>query len=218
MNRRFSYRLFWFAALLLHLPQLGAADLPDNAIFIKLIKPDGSCFPCKPFPVTFDGNKVIIPESGLPRGYQICSAEGLAIVIKDGKYGYFNPSYEIEIEPIYDACYDFSEGIAVIVDILDDDTRKYGYLRRDGSILAEPQYDWAYAWAGGYGCVKAGEKWGFIRPDGRWLIEPTYDYAYQMTDGRAQVILDGLEGTVGIHGKFSEDGYEFEWGKGWIKK
>ena len=63
------------------------------------------------------------------------SENGLAYVLKDGKYGYISTDGEMVIAPQFDRSYGFSHGYAVI-----EEQGKFGAIDTQGNVVIEPKY------------------------------------------------------------------------------
>lgn len=160
----------------------------------------------------------------LPDGYQFATQtadcqyhENLAVISKNGKYGYATPQGKIIIEPIFEMAENFDNGLALI-----KQNGKYGYLNPKGTIAIKPQFDNAWGfWEnrakieqhGRYGFidkkgkiiinptytqtgdwfenglvrVQINNKWGFIDKDGKLIVKPIYDIAADFSEGLASV-------------------------------
>lgn len=85
------------------------------------------------------------------------SQDRIALIKKDGKYGYINDKGQYIAEPIYTEAFSFSEGLAPV-----KVGEKWGYLDKTGKMLISPQYDYANWFWEGLAAVKKGEKYGYI--------------------------------------------------------
>src|SRR4030095_15649381 len=66
-------------------------------------------------------------------------SEGLAVIVKSGKYGYIDKAGKVVVEPQFDEASDFSDGTAEVTI-----NYKHGYINHDGQIIIKPQFEYAY--------------------------------------------------------------------------
>lgn len=102
-----------------------------------------------------------------------------------GKYGFIDKKGNFIVEPIYDFCNFFSQGVAVVAK---DD--KWGYIDRTGKEIIKLQYDRAEDFwdANGFAAVSKDDKWGLIDIRGRVIVPIKHKSAYSTNDGVATVI------------------------------
>jgi Restriction endonuclease/WG containing repeat len=117
-------------------------------------------------------------------------------------WGYKNTiTKEITIEPVFDKCESFSEGIARVMF-----KGKWRFIKVDKSYLVEPRFDDCHPFSEGIACVKLNRKWGYITTDGKYLFEPMFDVCESFSEGLAVVGLyteDGLKyGFVKVDGSW----------------
>lgn len=161
MNIKTRTAHLWIPRLL----ALGAATLPmaTHAIF-GTIPFNGDALPaCTATPLP-DG--VEFAAIDLDCGY----AEGLAPVVKDGKYGYVNESGKIIIPISYQEAYPFSDGLALY-----RQNDKYGYLNKSGKVAIAPKYQDAWGFWEGRAKFEQNGKYGFIDTKGKVVIRPQYE-------------------------------------------
>ncbi|MCI3924751.1 WG repeat-containing protein [Paenibacillus sp. TRM 82003] len=131
--------------------------------------------------------------------------EGLAAVMKNGKWGFIDRTgYEI-VKPQYDEVRDddgygvssgtsgFYEGLAAV-----SKNGKWGFIDRKGKEVIKPKYEWAFNFYEGLAVVTNNGKWGYIDQTGKEVIALKYDEVVSFSEGLGVVLLD------------SEDGYR--WG------
>jgi len=131
--------------------------------------------------------------------------EGLAVVEKDGKFGYVTPDGAFAIVPQFEKAGSFSEGLACV-----QVKNKYGYINRVGEFVVEPVYDLGGSFSEGFARVKTKGKYGFIDTLGHVVIDPVYDRALGFSEGFAVVVQNGEYGFVDASGKLLGDAmFEF---------
>jgi WG containing repeat len=142
------------------------------------------------------GKFVIRPTFDFP-SYENCGpfSEGLAHVMKDGKYGYINHAGAIEIPPHYDYAFDFSEGFAVV-----GVGSKYGYIDKQGTELGSLSYSYARGYAEGFAAVAVVDKWGFINQSGALVIPARYEEVGDFSEGLAWIQMNGKRGYINSYG------------------
>ncbi|MBQ9670548.1 MAG: WG repeat-containing protein [Prevotella sp.] len=62
-------------------------------------------------------------------------AEGMAVVMIDGKCGYINKKGKLVIEPQFDNAYSFNEGKAIVIINKSDNYQEYAVINKKGEIL-----------------------------------------------------------------------------------
>jgi hypothetical protein len=142
------------------------------------------------------GNFVIEPAFEFP-SYQACGpfSEGLAHVMKGGKFGYIDHTDSFVIRPIYDYAYDFSEGYAVV-----GIGSRYVFIDKRGAVLGTSSYGFARAFSEGLAPVVPKDKWGFIDKSGALAIPTKYEEVGDFSEGLAWVRINGKYGYINMHG------------------
>jgi hypothetical protein len=101
--------------------------------------------------------------------------EGVARFVRTGKFGFFDESGRIVIEPLFDFVVPFSDSLAVVCNGCAIQTagehRKYeggkwGYINHKGEIVIELQYDKANSFENGKAQVVQGEQSFYIDKNG----------------------------------------------------
>lgn len=151
----------------------------------------------------------------IPFKYRNCKpfSEGLAAVCTDEKkWGYIDKTGAYAIPPIFDVCFSFREGRAVvkidgkyrivdkqgqyISDMEFDKTGKlyrngflwvclndlYGFINYSGDIVIPIEYSSAKSFNLGLAPVKKNEKWGYVNASNEVLIDFQYDDAFAFSD------------------------------------
>lgn len=104
-----------------------------------------------------------------------CLSEGLAVVKRDGKYGFIDNTGQVVIPPKYDLVWDFSEGLARV-----SQNGKAGFIDNTGKVVIPLKYDKADSFYNGVAGVldrSTGEAFYINRQGERlyWLGEPRFD-------------------------------------------
>jgi tetratricopeptide (TPR) repeat protein len=76
--------------------------------------------------------------------------QGLALVLKDGKFGFINAAGEFIIPPRFEAAGSFSEGVAPALDSV---SHKWGYINTSGQFVIAPRFLGAYRFSAGLAIV-----------------------------------------------------------------
>lgn len=125
----------------------------------------------------------------------------------DMKWGYIDTSGRFVINPQFNAAYDFSDGLAAIV----NKDNKLGYIDKTGSFVITPQFDaggmfgsmnFGVNFHEGMAIAQAGDKSGFIGKDGKFAINPQFEDATPFYDGLAAVKQGGQWGYIDKKGSF----------------
>ena len=117
--------------------------------------------------------------------------EGLAIVEKNGKYGYVDTTGQVVIPIKYDDAAPISEGLAKV-----NENGKYGFVDKTGQVVVPIKYDDAFLFSKGMAIVVQKDKWGFVDKTGKVVIPIKYDDAYAFNEGLAAVKLNDKWGFV----------------------
>ena len=134
-------------------------------------------------------------------------SEGLAVVKRDGYYGYINENYEEVIECKYDEAHDFKNRIALV-----KENGYYGYIDKQGKEVISCKYDEIFDFRCGLAVVKRDGYYGYINQNNKEVIECKYnDASYFNQDGKACVNQDGKIYIINNKGeiidlKLHEDG------------
>ena len=121
-------------------------------------------------------------------------SEGIAPVLKNGKWGYVSDRGTVILAPAYDAAYPFSEGMGVLAS---KDRTLVALVDRTGKltpIREKLQIDSRFAaFSNGLLLVNKGRKWGYLNTDGQQAIECKYDIAQPFSEGLAAAVLDSRQ-------------------------
>ena len=127
--------------------------------------------------------------------------QGVAIVVKNGKYGAVLMGGKEIIAPTFDYITSFNDGHAeairngrcILLDLSGQECQLY-----EGKLIAIPgKYDHVRAFKNGFACVEYRGKWGVIDTDGKEVFEPQFDYVSDFCGGTAKY-KDRHEGKWGV--------------------
>ena len=137
--------------------------------------------------------------------------QGLALVKKEGKYGFIDKEGNTVIDFIYDDAWPFFDAeitrVAVKEKLQYGTKTKYGYVNTGGEMITPLIYDYAYPFKNDFGWVKKNGLMTFVNENGQEIIEPTYSDLVRADE-------------AAIHRKDKKDalGYEFNEGLARVKK
>ena len=113
-------------------------------------------------------------------------SESMAVVRKDGKYGYIDVSGRLVIPVKYQDAGSFSAGLAPVCLY-----GKYGYVDKSGEMVVPFKYSYAFPFSEGLAAVELNGKVAYIGPDGKTVIPNMLDSGKPFKDGIAEVTVDG---------------------------
>jgi len=121
-------------------------------------------------------------------------SEGIAAVMKNGKWGYVSDRGVEILAPTYDVAYPFSEGLGVLTS---SDRSLIALVDKTGKLIPvhdKLQIDSRFAaFSEGLLLVSKGKKWGYIGKDGKQAIECKYDAAQPFSEGLAAAVFDSRQ-------------------------
>ncbi|MBS1989811.1 MAG: WG repeat-containing protein [Cyanobacteria bacterium SZAS LIN-3] len=128
--------------------------------------------------------------------------EGMAPILKNGKWGYIDRSGNIVVEARFDMARPFADGLAPVM--IGD---KWGYINKLGKITIEPQFDYCIEFSEGLAAASKNGLVGYINKTGNFAIGPAFHQCSSFANGVAGVVL--AEGTprhkhtwfINAHGK-----------------
>ena len=126
--------------------------------------------------------------------------EGLALVIKNGKYGFINETGKEVIPCIYAGAKGFSEGYAAIRD--KEETCRWGYIDKNNKPISEFKYYTAYNFHEGIGVVYDGKYFGAIDTNGREIIPCKFNFLGKFENGLAYACVNAKYFYVDIDGNY----------------
>jgi hypothetical protein len=142
--------------------------------------------------------KIVIPiEYAGHAGHMPLFIEGLAVVIKDGKQSYIDPTGNHPFPTDFDELSPFQGGLASV-----KKGDKYAFIDKTGKvvILLENDYDYVSSFSReGYASVTKDGKYGFIDKTGNIIVPLEYDSATtRFNEGLSVVKKDGKWGIFQI--------------------
>lgn len=105
----------------------------------------------------------------------------LAVIMKNGKYGFLNIRNQIVIDYIYEDVKPPKEGFAAVLY-----KHCWGFINKKGNVIAD-SYDNVISFSEGLAAVSNNGKWGYINTLGRIVIPIKYTCASSFSDGLASV-------------------------------
>ncbi len=139
----------------------------------------------------------VIPPNRFNNTYDF-AANGLALVILNGKYGYINQKGELVIPARFDNAWDFAANGLAAVSL----NGKWGYINQKGELVIPARFDNAFTFAAnGLAAVILNGKWGYINQKGELVIPARFDDAGNFAaNGLALVSLNGKYGYINQKG------------------
>lgn len=132
----------------------------------------------------YKANGIWIIEPEYDRAYPF--SESMAVVRKNGKYGYIDVSGRLAIPVKYQDAGSFSAGLAPVCLY-----GKYGYVNKQGEMAVPFKYSYAFPFSEGLAAVELNGKVAYIGPDGKTLIPYMLDSGKPFKDGIAEVRING---------------------------
>ena len=128
--------------------------------------------------------------------------DDIAVVNRNGKYGYMYIKGYYVIKPKFDGATNFSQGVAFVYN---KNLKKYALTDKKGSLITEYIYD-------GYDekCisqnskllgVKTSGKWGAVDRTGKYIIDALYDNKLIFEDNYVVIVMNGKKGLLNISGQ-----------------
>ena len=181
----------------------------------------------------------IFPQNGvwsIPPSYEQAfpfAENGLAKVMKDGKFGVINTKGEFVVNPVYQMISPFQDGMAMVQTEEDwgfvneqggfasmpaevassqlfsegfagiEIDGYWGFLNQQGQVAIAPKFDSVYEFAAGLAAVVKQEKWGYVNKAGNLVMEPELDTKPVFYGGYAAAVRDGKWGYVSPAGSWA---------------
>lgn len=124
-------------------------------------------------------------------------SEGLASVLKDGKYGFIDTKGSFIIKPQFVNSGSFSEGMAAVTY-----GKTFGFINKEGILLIDLKFENVNNFSEGLAAVLQNGKIGFINQQGELVIPPAFDNAKDFSQGYAAVVVDGKVGFIDKNGNW----------------
>lgn len=133
-----------------------------------------------------DGNVLLSPQ--FDEFYEF-GPESLAVVTKDGKYGYVNKSGSISIPLVWDDAYDFEYGFTSAIIKRND---QFGLIDSKGKTVADTGYeDLETIDYSGYFTARKDGKWGVLEGSGSVMAAFEYDEPFKGGGGFYHTAVNG---------------------------
>lgn len=107
-------------------------------------------------------------------------SEGLAVIKKNGKWGYINPQGKLALGWFDEPCGDFSHGLAPR-----RVNKQYGYINPQGEFVIPSRWDSAGHFSEGLAVVSTEGKFGLIDEEGKQVVKPEMDEINPVNEGLA---------------------------------
>lgn len=135
-----------------------------------------------------------IGDDAYERAYPF--TEGVAVVHRDGKYGFIDINGEDASDFVYDDLSPYSEGLAYFA--IGDE---YGFMNKDGSVAFYLDCDSVSSFSEGKAYFSIDGKYGYIDTTGNCVISAEYSDADYFREGLAFVTIDGYKGAINDKGE-----------------
>lgn len=124
------------------------------------------------------------------------SAQELALVRENGKFGFIDKSGAYVIEPQFDRAKSFSQQYAAV-----EKDKKWGFINTSGEWVIQPEYNKVKYFNSGYVLVLKDDNWQYIDAEGNKLETPLTDKYFDFNDGVALYRNQERIGLIGTDGK-----------------
>ena len=149
-------------------------------------------------------------------------SEGMAAVVKDGKYGFIDKTGKLVIDYKYDYAEDFSEGYAAVSTggFWDEEagyvTGNWGFIDKTGKVVVPIFYDKVWDFSEGLAAVSNGGKVGFVDTTGKVVIPLTYSGGmceeFSFKEGLAVVTTGSMDSPeFHVIDKTGKSAFEFKY-------
>ena len=129
-------------------------------------------------------------------GFKTSFTEGLAAIVKNGKFGFIDKTGRIIVEPKFDYTGIAFGDSAMIVGEMKYGRMKYGYVDKNDKTIIPPRYDEATYFSEGLASVRIADKWSVIDKSGATVSKLNLGRPVTFKEGLAPVKFNGLYGFV----------------------
>lgn len=123
-------------------------------------------------------------------------SDGLALVKKDGKYGYIDVTGKEVIPVKYRQAGEFSEGYAFTKSGNDE-----GYIDKNGKLVIKCVCQYGGVFSEGYAVIRTQNGYGLMNTEGKMAISCKYDYLSTVSKGLIIAKIDEKIGLVDVKGQ-----------------
>ena len=127
-------------------------------------------------------------------------SDDLALVQREGKYGFIDKLGNEIVALKYDDALPFSENLAAV-----EQNEKFGFIDTTGKVVIDFLFNDAASFSAGLAKVENNGKYGFIDKTGKIAIDLQYDYVFNFSDGVAKVKKDDLYFYINQKGEFVKE-------------
>jgi len=133
-------------------------------------------------------------------------SEGLAAILKDGKWGFIDKQGKVIIEPQFDDAASFSEGLASV-----QKNKLWGYINKSGKFAISPQFKFAGSFADGLAPIANWNEqesdyddYYYINKNGKQAFAGKFNVASHYFKGLAHVKLSKIkDDDYYLNGKYA---------------
>lgn len=131
--------------------------------------------------------------------------DGLALVGRNGKYGYLDKNGNIAIPIKYTIAKSFCEGFAEVSAKND----KWGFIDKNGNEIAASKYLMTKPFSDGFAAVRLGDAWGFIDITGKEVVPLKYKNVRDFSEGFACAMNDKFKWSIINRNGKEIDGFRY---------
>lgn len=122
-------------------------------------------------------------------------SEGLAVYVKDGKFGYKDAQGREIIPAAFSGAGRFAEKLAPA------GKDGWGFINRFGKFVIPPVFEAVRPFSGGLAAFRKDGKWGFLRKNGKRAFKNVYHEAGDFSEGLAAVRFNSWWGYIDTDGR-----------------
>lgn len=135
------------------------------------------------------GTVIAKPEYDIMESF---NSAGIALVRKNGKWGYINQAYEAVVPAEYEKVNDFDVNNLACI----EKNHKAGYINKQGKIIIPIEYDYIGRFIEGIARARNGNKWGYVDTNGNVVVPFKYDDIKLFDQGLAYVRIREKVGYI----------------------